>query len=361
MNINVLKLATKKPFVGEEFSNAFREHKNYIFLCSYFFLLTYIFLSFTIGYSDTRYFTEVFSFFLRSTTVFGIATVSIYLLVLLISKRPKESPIRFSYDALRNNLFQKENCWRIFFGIAGLSLTTSAFLVLKVSIPMIQPFSYDTHFETLDRIVHFGYQPWELLQPLLGHEYVTLFLHRLYYLWFPVIFITFFWQVGTRHNNQLRLQFIMSYVACWALIGGVLATLLSSAGPIYFDQIVLDTANPYLNANQYLLDLDKKHQLYMFQIRDLLWHNYINPGQGQDIKGISAMPSMHVSIAFLLVLFGWKKGFYWGSAYTLFFVAIALGSVHLMWHYAIDGYVSIFATWIIWAVCGKLTKPLNSK
>lgn len=232
----------------------------------------------------------------------------------------------------------------------------STFLILKDSIPRIQPFSYDSNFEYWDRVLHLGYQPWQLLQPLLGNEYVTLVIHRLYYFWFPVIFVTFYWQLGSYDNNKLRLQFITSFIACWALIGGVMATLLSSAGPIFFDRIVTDQPDPYINAMNYLLEVHREHDMFMFMIREALWDNYTSPQADTVLKGISAMPSMHVAISFLLVLFGWRKGLYFGLAYTAFFVIIFLGSIHLLWHYAIDGYVSIIATWIIWVICGKYMK-----
>jgi len=234
----------------------------------------------------------------------------------------------------------------------------SAFLVVKVSIPKVLPFSYDTAFEELDRWLHFGYQPWELLQPLLGQEWITLSLHRLYYFWFPVIYVTFFWQVGTRLDNVLRMQFIFSFVACWAIIGGVMATALSSAGPIYYDLVIAGSPDTYKAGMDYLQQINKEHGLYMFMIKDYLWEYYVNPVDTGPIKGISAMPSMHVSIAFLLALFGWKKGSYYRIGYGIFAVLIFLGSIHLLWHYAVDGYVSIIATALIWMICGKFARAL---
>lgn len=354
MNAIVLDYFSKKQILSTAFWDAFKEHKVFLYLALCFFVFTYPFLWISIGYSGEQYFTEVFGFAFRSVILGGSGAAAFFLVVRLIQERPKNSPLKFCYQVLRDEILSPDNRWRVIFGILGISLTMSTFLILKDSIPRIQPFSYDVSFEYLDRIIHFGYQPWELLQPLLGHEYITLVIHRLYYFWFPVIFVTFYWQIGSYDNNKLRLQFITSFIACWILIGGVMATMLSSAGPIFFDRVVLDQPNPYLSSMDYLLELHREHEMVMFFIRDALWANYVSPEADTALKGISAMPSMHVAISFLLMLFGWRKGLYFGLAYTAFFIAILLGSVHLLWHYAIDGYVSIIATWIIWIVCGKL-------
>jgi membrane-associated phospholipid phosphatase len=69
-------------------------------------------------------------------------------------------------------------------------------------------------------------------------------------------------------------------------------------------------------------------------------------------SGITAMPSMHVSFAMLLFLSTRelnKKAGYITLIYLLF---IQVGSVHLGWHYAVDGYISMILTWILWRLSG---------
>ncbi|MDN3683797.1 hypothetical protein QW180_05815 [Vibrio sinaloensis] len=43
----------------------------------------------------------------------------------------------------------------------------------------------------------------------------------------------------------------------------------------------------------------------------------------------------------------------------LYVVAIQIGSVHLAWHYAIDGYLSIVLTLILWKLCGVLARKVQ--
>jgi hypothetical protein len=42
---------------------------------------------------------------------------------------------------------------------------------------------------------------------------------------------------------------------------------------------------------------------------------------------------------------------------TAYAVIIFIGSVHLGWHYAIDGYLGIAGTWLIWKFAGFVLGP----
>jgi hypothetical protein len=45
-----------------------------------------------------------------------------------------------------------------------------------------------------------------------------------------------------------------------------------------------------------------------------------------------------------------------GWIFGAFLLVILIGSVHLGWHYAIDGYVGIIGTLILWWACGRLLR-----
>ena len=64
------------------------------------------------------------------------------------------------------------------------------------------------------------------------------------------------------------------------------------------------------------------------------------------------MPSIHVSMAFLMALLGWRIRRALGIVLTAYVVAIQIASVHLGWHYAIDGYAGIIGTYAIWRLVG---------
>ena len=88
-------------------------------------------------------------------------------------------------------------------------------------------------------------------------------------------------------------------------------------------------------------------------MQQMLWDNYQNNKAGMG-SGISAMPSMHVATAVLLALFGWRYSRQAGIALTLYAVVIMIGSVHLGWHYALDGYVGALGAMVVWRLVGRL-------
>jgi len=60
------------------------------------------------------------------------------------------------------------------------------------------------------------------------------------------------------------------------------------------------------------------------------------------------MPSMHVSVATLLALLYLNLNKFFGTIMIIYALLIQIGSVHLGWHYAVDGYISSTVTIILW-------------
>lgn len=242
--------------------------------------------------------------------------------------------------------------------ILALNLTFSCYSYFKSLIPDLNPFRFDQLFYEIDLLLHFGISPWELTHSIFSSPFATLFINFLYNFWFFLIwgFVLFF--IARRDLGPLRDHFLITFMSAWLLIGGVCATFLSSAGPCYI-HLLDPSATQYL----YLIDtLSIQNQqitasgwpnLWSLNAQDSLWLRYIERDNGIGV-GISAMPSMHVSISVLMALSSYQLHKTLGVVMWIYAAFIQIGSVHLAWHYAIDGYVSIILTIVLWKLVGMV-------
>lgn len=238
-----------------------------------------------------------------------------------------------------------------------LPTLAGTFTAFKISITEFVPFGpWDVRFMEWDRLVHLGMHPYELFRPLLGHPLVTKALDVVYHVWFPVVWLSLVWQAwhGSR-ETETRSRFLLSFALCWILLGTVAATVFSSAGPVYFSQVTEAAVDPYVGLMEHLAAVDAQYGLKALWGHDLLWQSYVNDDPTQ-FSGISAMPSLHVSICVLLAILGFEVDRRLGWAYAIFAVLIFLGSFQLAWHYAIDGYVAAAGTVGIWWLSGKVVR-----
>jgi hypothetical protein len=231
-----------------------------------------------------------------------------------------------------------------------LPLFLSVFASLKVLIPEINPFGWDAAFADWDRLLHFGFDPWRILQPVIGHPFVTFLFDLVYCAWFYLLQLVCIWQAFSVSRPRPRMQFFLSFLLVWVLLGNVGATLLSSAGPVFYANVA-GSPGAYQPLLDYLQDVAQQFPLWSPGMQQVLWHNYLHP-EVSITRGISAMPSIHVAMAFLMALLGWRIHRALGVALTAYVVAILIASVHLGWHYAIDGYAGIIGTYAIWRAVG---------
>lgn len=233
----------------------------------------------------------------------------------------------------------------------------ASYTYFKTMIPNIIPFRYDALFAEIDLWVHFGHHPWELLQPLLGYAVVTFFISIAYKFWFVLKFLVMYWQAFSQEKMDVRAQFFLTMFFSWIINGALFALFLSSAGPCFYGDFVAGgIQNPYVPLMDYLHNVNDnaykivhlESQAYLLEI----YHGNIT----HMFSGISAMPSMHMSIATTIVLVCWHYGWLRRILALIFLLLTYLGSVHLGWHYAIDGYFSMITTYMIWRSAGWLVR-----
>ena len=252
------------------------------------------------------------------------------------------------WEAYRREHFSVFRITGVIVACGILSILMTTFIGFKRAIPLFQPFAWDLAFMRADHAVHLGTHPWELLQPLFGTASVTVIIDWVYVLWLMTIPLVIAWQVWNR-DRGLRTQFLLAYAISSILVGTVLATWFSSAGPCYYAEVV-GQPDPYVGLFAFLADVNGLHPLHALRLQDLLWTGYMGEGK---FYGISAMPSMHVALPTLYVLAGFRTRRWLGWAFVVGLLAILIGSVHLGWHYAIDGYVSILVVWAVWVAVGR--------
>lgn len=237
--------------------------------------------------------------------------------------------------------------------MVAMVIFDKAMLDLKPSIPAIKPFVWDETLLKADRLLHFGYDPYVLLQPLLGHPWVTVVISSYYCFWFLVLFAAWYWFAFQKEFSEPRLRFFLAYMLSWWIGGGLMALYFSSAGPVYFGDIGL-SPDPFAPLMDYLHEVGKTYPIWALNAQHVLWEGY----SVHDVPflGISAFPSMHTTTAAIVALAGFRIDRRLGWGLTVYCGLILIGSVQLGWHYAVDGYAGILIGCAAWWCAGWLAR-----
>lgn len=231
----------------------------------------------------------------------------------------------------------------------AVTLFIAASGYLKEMITVIQPFAWDVWFAELDRMLHFGQDPWRLLLPLTGSHEVTKALNIVYHGWFFAIYFCVF--VACFSRSVTSRAFLVAFVLIFALGGNLAATVFSSAGPVYFERLGL--GDDFVPLMAHLHGLNEIGRLPALDVQDTLWQAYeANAGHA----AISAAPSMHVATSVLMALFAFACSRVWGWVMSGFAALIMVGSVVLGWHYAVDGYMGAAMAWGCWWMARKAVR-----
>lgn len=286
----------------------------------------------------------------------GSVLLVLYLLHTMLVLRPSRLFRHIGRD-LYLHAHPAERLWAGLPLVLLVSVFASLYSSWKVMIPELIPYAWDPLFERWDRLLHGGTAPWEWLHPAFGHPWLTSAINFLYNLWLPLTLFVLHWQAFSIGDRVLRLQFFLAFFIAWGLLGSVAATLMSSAGPCYFGRVT-GLPDPFVPLMDYLHETSTLYRVWSLDVQEKLWQGYLSGHTGTG-GGISAMPSMHVSSTVLLTLLAWRIHPALGWLLSGFLVAILIGSVHLGWHYAIDGYASIILTIPIWLISGKLARRFH--
>jgi len=266
----------------------------------------------------------------------------------VVVRPPK--PIRWMLNEWRLKLTNVTEMSDAIICFACVVLLAITFTFLKNEIHALNPFLLDAQFAEIDRLLHGGTDPWVLLHPILGRPHITTALDFAYRAWFVFVYMAVCLACLDRRDVNRSTVFLVAFALCWLVGGNILATVLASVGPVYYAEFGF--GNNFAQQMELLKGSHKISPVWSLEVQDMLMDGYNNRTY---LRGISAMPSMHVALSALLALYGFTYSRWLGWGLVAFTLTILLGSVHLGWHYAIDGYVSVALVIVLWWVAKIMT------
>jgi len=248
--------------------------------------------------------------------------VILYRLILMMRGGVK-SPIG-ELRSLARREWQHTLFLAFFMAVAGLNLI--AFMWIKPLLNYHVPFWADPILADVDHVIFLGHEPWKLLSwmnvPWAGTIYHPA--------WFIGMIIALMMTASAPPSDE-KSAILLSYFLLWSLVAPAIHILLPAAGPIFYERMGY---GPRFNG------LDGGPQTTA--VGDYLWAIYSSRSFGAG-SGISAMPSMHVTISCWTIIAINFCAPRWRGVAVCGWAVIFMLSISLGWHYAMDGIIGTIA------------------
>lgn len=216
-----------------------------------------------------------------------------------------------------------------------------AFLYIKPVLNIFVPFIADPLLADIDKVLFLGTDPWILLS-WMNIEFANKFYHPG---WFVLMIIALMFLFAAPSSPK-KTAMALSYFLLWSIVGPLVHTWLPAGGPIFFERLGYGDRFAALDPG-----------LQTMRAADYLWRNFSN-GEFSPAAGISAMPSMHVTMSAWTVLCFYYFARRWWIPVAAISAYITLLSVALGWHYAVDGLAGILLAagvfYGLWWVCERV-------
>lgn len=229
------------------------------------------------------------------------------------------------------------------------------FFISKSLINTVNPYveaAWDGVFAKLDKALHFGMYPHEFIIPAVNALGLGRVVDFLYAFWLVVMLVVTCYNIFADDVLHRRLRYLWTHLLSWIVLGTVGATAFSSVGPLFHHDFFPDEPDIYASLRANLEHLDATGFIFAAETRELLL-GWARNDRVFDPNALSAMPSMHLAIGWLMVLYAREGSKRLYAAAAAFFAVVFVGSVYLGFHYAVDAYVSVAFVTFVWWMAGR--------
>ena len=226
-------------------------------------------------------------------------------------------------------------------GCLAFPLVITAYTTFKINMPYVVPFYADPIIARLDSLVHGG-NPWNVVYAI--PQGYALLIDVAYTRVWPGLLLGIYSLALAFLRGGVLLRYLWSLLFVYIVLGGVVATAFSSAGPIFWTEFYPDDGaflqmKTAILANPHIGNIG----LYSYYLLENFRDRTVDFG-----SGISAFPSIHVAVAALTAWVFTSLGRGMAVAGWAYACVIEFGSIYAGWHYGLDGYVSITAVSLCW-------------
>ena len=249
----------------------------------------------------------------------GASLAGVIMLVAHLARQGVASPIRELAALLKRERGRVIGVLLILL-VAGLNMV--AFMWIKTLLNYLVPFWADPLLAYGDSLIFLGADPWRLLAP-----YVFPGAGKVYHpLWFTIMIVLLVMAAWAPASAR-RSAVLLSYFLLWSVVGPLVHCLLPAGGPIFYAE---------LGYGPRFADIVPTGETR--EVASYLWEIFSSGSFGAG-SGISAMPSMHVTMSAWMVIASAALAPRLLVPVSLSAALVAVLSVALGWHYALDGIV----------------------
>ena len=218
--------------------------------------------------------------------------------------------------------------------VAGV-LVLYAYTWLKVSIPLLNERLWDAELARFDQALHGGLSPSRLLVALFEGTPLLRLLDGVYSLWLPMT-MTGAGFFAMALSPRARAQFFFSYVMLWTL-GVWTYVAMPALGPgLAYPGEWTSVRAELPGAVETQASLMRNYGRVVESRTTGVLRAGFNPS-----LGVAAMPSLHVGIDGLLLLWCFRRARPLAALFLAALILTFLGSVTTGWHYAVDAWVGL--------------------